>query len=97
MSERVSQGQVTEQRWEIRYNFHTGGLLFYAGLCWDVCRNLGKVNRQVTAVADDTKLFMAVKVMLIKQVFKRQRRLCKGKQILVLHAKWEPNETLGIR
>lgn len=55
MSERYSQGQVTEQRWEIRCNFHVGGLFFYAGMCWDVSRNMGKVDRQVTAFADDTK------------------------------------------
>lgn len=64
MSERFSQGQVTKQRWEIRHNFHIGGLFFYAGLCWDVSRNLGKVDRQVTAFADDTKWLMAVKVTL---------------------------------
>lgn len=64
MGERFSQGQVTEQRWDVRCNFHIGGLFFYVGLCWDLCRNLGKVDRQVTAVADDTKWLMAVKVTL---------------------------------
>lgn len=33
-------------------------------LCRDVCRNLGKVDRQVTAVVEDTKWLMAVKVTL---------------------------------
>lgn len=90
MSERFSQGQVTEQRWQIRCNFHIGGAVL---LCRVVLGSLQKPGQGGQAgdsccrwhqMAHGSKGDL---MMLSKQVFKWQRRLCKGKQILVLHTK----------
>lgn len=93
----VRRSHRDEQRQEIRRNFHIGGVSFHAGLCWGLCRNLGRDGQAGDSICRWYKMTHGSKddlMMLSKQVFKWRRSMQRDAKFLCYipnrRAKWDP-------